>query len=690
MKLPGVQSARGVLTGNVIVGLLILGIFVFLAIFGSWISPYDPSATSNATLSPPSWSHLLGTTQTGQDVLSQVLVGSRASLVVAFLAAAVATFLSLVIGTAAGFMGGIPDEGLSAISNVFLVIPTLPLAIVLAGYLPNGGELPLALVISITGWAWGARVIRAQALSLRRRDYIVAARASGEPVWRLVLADMFPALLPVIAIQFLTTVIFAILTEAGLAFLGLGGIDTWSWGSMLYWASEDTAWNQGAWWWFVPPGLCIALVGTSLALINFGLDEVLNPKLRSARAARRARAVSGHTNGATSSSSLWAGASAQILPGSGTGRAAGSGSAPIGSALVQTSKSSRSKGRDVVLEVRHLSVRYGEGPDAVHAVTDLNFTLHNGEVLGIAGESGCGKSTLVHALCRILRPPAVVESGELVYHPRGGGVKDLLSMSREELSRFRWQELAVVFQSAMNALNPVITVRAQIVDAIQAHRPQWSKDRCHDRATELLDLVHISSDRLNSYPHELSGGMRQRVCIAMAMALEPDIVVMDEPTTALDVVVQREILDELVEIRGRLGFSVIFVTHDLSLLIELADRIAIMYAGRIVELSPAREIYQRPAHPYTAGLGGCFPSLHGPLEVVGMPGSPPDLRTLEPGCTFLPRCPYGMPACATVAPRLIPGRTPGYDGSMVACLLHDAAYSASVPASLRREAVSRG
>jgi len=282
-------NARGMLTPSVITGLVILGFFVLLTIIGPYIAPDDPSATTAAILQGPSLHHLLGTTQTGQDVLSELLVGTRTSMMVAFLAGGVATLLAVLIGSAGGLIGGLADEVFSVVTNIFLVIPALPLAIVLAAYLPNGGELALVLVISATGWSWGARVIRVQALSLRNRDYILAARASGESTLRLILVDTLPDLLPVIAIQFLSLVLFAILTEAGLAFLGLAGTGGWSWGNMLYWASEDTAWSQGAWWWFLPPGMCIALVGTSLALINFGADEVLNPRLRSARIARRTR-----------------------------------------------------------------------------------------------------------------------------------------------------------------------------------------------------------------------------------------------------------------------------------------------------------------------------------------------------------------------------------------------------------------
>lgn len=262
------------------VGLAMLMAFVVMAIVGPYVAPYNPSAMSAAILAPPSGAHLLGTTESGQDVLSQLLVGSGISLLVGFAAGAIATVLSVVVGVAAGFVSGWGSEALSTLSNVFLVIPALPLVIVLAGYLPSKGSVAVAVVIAVTGWAWGARVLRVQTLSIRRREFVLAARAVGEPNWRLIIFEILPNEVPIIASSFLFTVIFAILTEAGLAFLGIGNVTSWSWGSMLYWAQNYQAFASGAWWWYVPPGACVALVGMALALVNFGIDEYVNPRLR--------------------------------------------------------------------------------------------------------------------------------------------------------------------------------------------------------------------------------------------------------------------------------------------------------------------------------------------------------------------------------------------------------------------------
>ena len=328
-----------------------------------------------------------------------------------------------------------------------------------------------------------------------------------------------------------------------------------------------------------------------------------------------------------------------------------------------------------VLEIRNLSVDYGLGDQAVRAVQNVDLTLHRGEVLGLAGESGSGKSTLAYGLTRLLPPPGVVSGGQVIYHPREGEPVDVLRLSDAGLRQFRWAETSIVFQGAMNSLNPVYKVSTQLTDVLAAHEPSMGKAERISRARELLTLVGISPDRMDSYPHQLSGGMRQRVMIGMALALEPQLVIMDEPTTALDVVMQRQILRQLVGLRERLGFSVLFITHDLSLLVEFSDRIAIMYGGRIVEQAPADRLYRDPLHPYSDGLLHAFPPLRGERrELTGIPGSPPDLRSMPTGCAFHPRCPKAFDPCRSDLPRLgapvdPADPTPGQERS-VACWLH--------------------
>ncbi len=375
----------------------------------------------------------------------------------------------------------------------------------------------------------------------------------------------------------------------------------------------------------------------------------------------------------------------------------------------------QSNSASTLLDVRHLNVDYLAANGTVHAVNDVSFTLGRGEILGLAGESGSGKSTLAYAITRLLRPPAIIPDGQILYyqraHPAGsvsdvsfshlpssngkhkhsqvqsreqlaadtGQAVDILQVSPAQLRALRWNDLAIVFQSAMNALNPVMSVGTQIMDVLRTHRPAMGADSRKERALELLRLVGIAPDRLRSYPHELSGGMRQRAIIAIALALSPEIIIMDEPTTALDVVVQREILTEIVHLRETLNFSVIFITHDLSLLLELADNIAIMYAGRIVEKAAGQELYRHPRHPYSYGLLNSFPALHGPRRrMSGIPGAPPDLRAVPSGCAFHPRCPLAMTLCSVDLPSLRPVKAEERE-QVVACHLYDPAFAAAPP-----------
>jgi peptide/nickel transport system ATP-binding protein len=263
-----------------------------------------------------------------------------------------------------------------------------------------------------------------------------------------------------------------------------------------------------------------------------------------------------------------------------------------------------------VLSVEDFSVDYLVEP-VIHAVRNVSFTLRRGEVLGLAGESGCGKSTLAYGIVRLLKPPAVITSGRAVFHSREGGDIDWNLLDAGELRATRWDKISMVFQGAMNSLNPVISIRDQLEDIFTTHRPRLGRRERRERCAQLLERVGVDRSRLHAYPHELSGGMRQRVMIAMAMALEPQVMIMDEPTTALDVVVQREILREITRLRDELGFAVIFITHDLPLLLEISDRIAVMRAGEVVELNDALHLYTQPRHDYTKQLLASFPSLTG-------------------------------------------------------------------------------
>ncbi|HEX6449497.1 MAG TPA: ABC transporter ATP-binding protein [Trebonia sp.] len=313
-----------------------------------------------------------------------------------------------------------------------------------------------------------------------------------------------------------------------------------------------------------------------------------------------------------------------------------------------------------MLEVSGLSVAYETGGDPVRAVQDVSFRLERGEFLGIVGESGCGKSTLLFAIARLLAPPARITTGSVTFSGQ-----NLVTMTDRQLARVRWQKLSVVMQSAMNALNPVKSVGAQFADAMRAHGTR-SRTEIRSRSEEVLKLVGIDKAHLSSYPHQLSGGMRQRAMIAMALLFTPDLVIMDEPTSALDVVAQRSLMTQIKELQSQLGFGIIFVTHDMSLVSHYSDRLMVMYAGQVAELGPTRDMFGAPLHPYTKGLLDAFPSIRGPrVPLAGIPGSPPDLSLIPNGCSFLPRCPLKLDECATTLPALV-----RHQKSEVRCLLH--------------------
>jgi peptide/nickel transport system ATP-binding protein len=313
---------------------------------------------------------------------------------------------------------------------------------------------------------------------------------------------------------------------------------------------------------------------------------------------------------------------------------------------------------DTILDVSDITVEYG----AARAVDGVSLQVARGEFLGIVGESGCGKSTLIFAIAQLLTPPALLVSGRVIFRGR-----DMVRLTGQDLRAMRWRDYSVVMQSAMNALNPVKTVAAQYEDAMRAHGVS-DRAQIRARSREVLALVGIDAIHLRSYPHQLSGGMRQRVMIAMALLLAPDLIVMDEPTSALDVVAQRSLMVQVKELQRRLGFAVIFVTHDMSLVGHFSDRLAVMYAGRIVEIGATRPLFANPQHPYTRGLLDSFPSVHGPkVPLQGIPGAPPDLADLPSGCRFHPRCPDVMPRCAKIEPDLYRAQE-----AQVRCLLYEA------------------
>src|SRR2546423_5326539 len=609
-----------------LVGVLVMLLFVVLAIFPGQIAPYDGQAEIFQPALPPSWPHRFATTAYGQDIFSQVIWGTRLSFVIALAVGALATGLAVLVGVSAGYLGGATDGFLSLVTDVILVLPIFPLIIVIAAYEKNAGLLTLVVVLGVLGWSYGARQLRSQTLSLRRRDFLESALVRGERKSYIILHEILPTMTSLIVATFLGAAIYAVLTAAGLQFIGLGDPNSQSWGTMLYWAQNNEALFAGMPLLAIAPGVCIALLGASFALLNYAFDEISSPALR-VRKLERARFP-------------------KAVPPPPPPE-------PVGAA------------DKAVLKVENLSVAYATDGGPVIAVDHVDLELARGEFLAIVGESGCGKSTLLYAIARLLGSPL---PGEIV----GGRVlfqgKDLVLLEERELRRVRWRDLSVLMHSAMNALNPVLTVADQMRDACRAHS-NMSKREIEERSREVLRLVSIDPVHLHSYPHQLSGGMRQPAMIAMALLFTPDLVIMDEPTSALDVVAQRSLMVQIKELQERLGFAVVFVTHDMSLVSHSSDRLLVMYAGQVAELSKTRALFDRPLHPYSQGLLGAFPSIHGPkVQLLGIPGSPPDLAHPPAGCRFAPRCPVAQPRCTAAEVPLYAA-----NGSLFRCVLQEPA-----------------
>jgi peptide/nickel transport system permease protein len=612
-----------------LVGLFMLLFFVVLATFPGEIAPYNPQATDFLPGLGPSRAHWFGTTAYGQDVLSQVIWATRQSLLIAFAVGGLATVLAVIVGVSSAYLGGVADGTLSLVTDVLLVIPIFPLIIVIAAYEQNSGLGMLVIVLGALGWSYGARQLRSQTLSLRTRDFLESARVRGERRIYVIVCEILPTMTSLIVATFLGAALYAVLAAAGLQFIGLGDPNSQSWGTMLYWAENNEALGAGMVLWAIMPGICVAALGAAFALLNYAFDEISNPALRMRRLDRPIDGARGDAVPA-------------VPPAA-----------------------------DRILEVRGLTVAYATDGEPVIAVDNVDLDVGRGEFLAIVGESGCGKSTLLYAVTRLLGPPFAGEimSGHILFQGH-----DLVSLDEGKLRHLRWREFSVVMQSAMNALNPVLTIEAQMRDACKAHSSMSDKEIAR-RSREVLELVSIDPIHLHSYPHQLSGGMRQRAMIAMALLFTPDLIIMDEPTSALDVVAQRSLMVQIKELQQKLGFAVIFVTHDMSLVGHFSDRVLVMYAAQVAELGATRPVFAQPRHPYTRALMEAFPSIHGEnARLTGIPGSPPDLARPPAGCRFAPRCPHAMARCHEAVPPLY-----DVEGDLVRCVLFDKGAVAEPP-----------
>jgi peptide/nickel transport system permease protein len=586
-------------------GLFMLIVIIFVAIFADKIETYDVSTSKNITIqdiyNPPSTAHWFGTDDAGKDVFSNFVHGARVSLIVGFFAAFISVFIGGVMGIVAGFYGG-------RVENL-LVIPDLPLMVVIVA-MTKPSLMNIIFVIGLLGWTTTSRIVRSQTLAVKSRKFVLRARAIGAGNGHIILNHILPLVLPLLVVNAILVVSLAILDESTLSFLGLGDPTSLSWGQMLNFAFGRGAMSAGAWWALVVPGLGIVWVVLGLTLLGHGLEQILNPRLEFHH----------------------------LMPGR-----------PVVQTEAVRVPTSSKEGQPVLLDVQGLSIHYIiEDKPPAEAVEKVSFTLHEGELMGLVGESGCGKTTLMLALLRLLPAAGQIVGGKVYFMGR-----DVTAMSEQELSDVRWNGISIIFQGAMNALNPVRTVGDQIREAIVKHVAILPGDKVDDRVVELLDLVGIAADHKEHYPHQYSGGMRQRAMIAMALACNPQVVIADEPTTALDVMIQAQILELLDNLRKKLGLSIIFVTHDLGVVAEMCDSVLVMYGGVTAEYSDIDTIYNLPRHPYTQELLKAFPDLSNPEKrLASIPGYPPRLDALPAGCRFAPRCPVAMERCHIEQPAL--------------------------------------
>jgi oligopeptide/dipeptide ABC transporter ATP-binding protein len=608
-----------------LVGAAMLLISLFVAVFAPWIAPYDPDAVVRISINDiyvaPQPDHLFGTDDAGKDVLTNFLYGTRISLTVGFFASFIAVVIGGTLGIVAGFMGGRVENIIMRFTDIMLVIPDLPLAVVLVA-LTKPSLINIIMVIGFLGWTGTARLVRSQTLAVKQRKFVLRAKAIGAGNWHIIRYHILPLVTPLMVANTVLVISLAILNESTLAFIGLGDPTALSWGQMLNFAFNRGAMSAGAWWAMLIPGFGIVWVVLGCTLLGHGLEQILNPRIETH-----------HLN-----------ADKQLADLNKT--------VPIGEAVSFTLPASAATIKsEILLDVRNLSISYLSRESAelpALAVSDVSFQLYKGETLGLVGESGCGKTTLMLALMRLLPPGGRITTGQIQFQGQ-----DILSLNEQSMNGLRWKDISMIFQGAMNAMNPVRTVGDQIAEAILQHTAMSDPKELNAHIIELLDLVGIAANRKDDYPHQYSGGMRQRAMIAMALACSPQIVIADEPTTALDVMIQAQILDLLMSLRERLGLSIIFVTHDLGVIAELCDSVIVMYGGMVAEYASVDKVYNEAQHPYTRELLRAFPDITKPSQrLLAIPGYPPRLDALPPGCRFAPRCPAVFGRCHTEIPAL--------------------------------------
>jgi peptide/nickel transport system permease protein len=595
------------------VGLTITVIFLILAIFAPLIAPYGYNQyTSHGVRfmqqAAPSAHHWLGTTVQSDDVLSRVIWGARTSIEVVILALLLSIVIGVPLGLISGYFGGWIDRILVLINDSLIAFPYLLLAIVIAFLLQGsigGGVATAAIAITVIYIPQYFRVVRNSVLSVREEPYVEAGRVIGARPRTVITRYVFANVVQSVPVLASLNAADAILTLAALSFLGIG-IDPSAaaeWGYDISRGIDDA--QAGYWWTGLFPGLAIILLVAGLTLVGESLNDTINPVLRQRR----------------------------------FGRLAPPENPPVTSLAAELPMTP-------VIRVRDLRVWYASDRGPVQAVDGVSFDVRQGETLGVVGESGCGKSTLARGLLGLL-PDAAISDGVVELEGR-----NLIGLPPDELRWLRGPSLGMIFQEPMTRLDPLMRVSAHFAETLRTHERQLSDGEIHKRSLDALAGVGIPPTRFNNYPYEFSGGMRQRILIALTLVLQPKFVIADEPTTALDVLVEAQILEILADIKRNFDTSVLFITHNLGIVAEACDRIAVMYAGRIVEQGPVTSVFADPQHPYTRELLASTISL----STTGLhyiDGAPPDLAAPPTGCRFHPRCPAVMDICSERFPQAV-------------------------------------
>ena len=594
-----------------VVALIWIAIVGAIAIVGIFWTPHDPiKQFTGDVFSGPTSTNWIGTDDLGRDIASRLMVGAQVSIRVSLIVVGAAMVVGVPIGLFAGYRGGYVDVLIMRFLDAVTSVPGIVAALAIVGVLGTGlNNVMIALIIIlIPGYV---RLVRAQALAVTAEPYIAASRSVGSRTPWILAMRVFPGVIPPLSVQVSLGLGAALTAEAALSFLGLGvqSPDS-SWGGELSRAYRNILKNpQG----LIAPMIAIGTMVLAFNLVGDGLRDSLGTGFD--RGSRK-RAKLGITTSARTE---------QVEPDSG----------------VPATPAPR-------LVVEDLCVEFEAQGENLKALDHVSLEVAAGEVLGIVGESGSGKTVTAMSIMRLLQsPPGLITNGSVCFEGT-----ELLDLPMKEMREIRGADIAMVFQNPMTSLDPVFTIGNSMREAILNHR-SMSKKAANARAVELLDLVGIPSpaSRLDDYPHNFSGGMRQRAMIAMALAGEPRLLIADEPTTALDVTIQAQILDLLRSLQQELGMSVILVTHDLGVVAEICDRVAVMYAGHVVETAEIDSLFASPQHPYTAGLLAAVPSTASTSRrLVSLPGNVPQLNAMPGGCRFAPRCPHVIDACHSAAP----------------------------------------